>query len=81
MNLIKKLTAIISICAAIASPACASAQEIIEIDPLFQYPSAPEELSSIQDKSNYLVNHFWEPMDFKDKKAVDQNALNDAFKV
>lgn len=58
-----------------------NAQEIIEIDPLFEYPTAPEELESLEAKSDFLVEHFWDPMDFKSKTAVDQNALNDAFKV
>lgn len=58
-----------------------SAQEIIEIEPLFEYPSAPEELSTLEDKSNYLVEHFWDSFNFKSKNTVDQNALNDAFRV
>lgn len=57
------------------------AQEIIEVAPLFEYPTAPEELESLDKKSNYLVEHFWDSFDFKGKKAVDQNALNHAFKV
>ena len=56
-------------------------QNIIEIDPLFEYPMAPEELEGITAKSNYLIDHFWDPMDFKTKAAVDQNALNDAMNV
>lgn len=56
-------------------------QNIIEIDPLFEYPVAPEELEGITAKSNYLIDHFWDPMDFKTKAAVDQNALNDAMNV
>ena len=57
------------------------AQDIIEIQPLFEYPSAPEELATLEEKSDYLVEHFWDSMDFKSKSTVDQNALNDAFKV
>ncbi|MDE6534256.1 MAG: DUF5106 domain-containing protein [Muribaculaceae bacterium] len=57
------------------------AQDPVEIAPLFEYPSAPQEIESINDKSNYLVDHFWDAMDFKSKKTVDQNALNDAFSV
>lgn len=57
------------------------AQNIIEIKPLFEYPTAPESLNSLTEKTNYLVEHFWDPMDFKAKSAVDQNALNDAMKV
>lgn len=59
----------------------ASAQTVIEIEPLFEYPVAPEDLTSLVDKSNYLVEHFWDAMDFKSTQAVDQTALNDAFKV
>lgn len=54
---------------------------IIEIDPLFDYPVAPEEIQSLTDKSNYLVQHFWDPYDFKSKQSVDQTALNEAFRV
>lgn len=56
-------------------------QNIIEIDPLFEYPMAPEEIEGLSAKSNYLVDHFWDPMDFKAKTSVDQNALNDAMNV
>lgn len=58
-----------------------SASNVIMIEPLFEYITAPENIESLQDKSNYLMAHFWDPMDFKSKKAVDQNALNDAFRV
>lgn len=54
---------------------------VIYIDPLFEYPSAPEEIVSLEEKSNWLMDHFWDNFDFKTKKAVDQNALNDAFNV
>lgn len=67
-------------CAAFAlMPVCA--QNIIEIDPLFEYPVAPEELPTMYEKSNYIVEHFWDNFDLKTKRAVDQNALNHAFKV
>lgn len=57
------------------------AQDIIQIEPLFEYPSAPETLTTLTDKSNYLVEHFWDLMDFKSNTTVDQNALIDAMKV
>ena len=57
-----------------------NAQEVITIEPLFEYPVAPEELPTLQEKSDYLVEHFWDGFDFK-AQAVDQNALNDAFRV
>lgn len=55
--------------------------DVIEIDPLFEYPVAPEEIVSLTDKSNWLMQHFWDQMDFKKKDAVNQAALNDAFKT
>ena len=55
--------------------------EPIVIAPLFEYPSAPEEMDNLQDRSDYLMEHFWDQMDFKNKSSVDQNALNDAFMV
>lgn len=55
--------------------------EVIQIEPLFEYPVAPEEIVSLSDKSNWLMQHFWDKMDFKKKEAVNQAALNDAFKV
>ncbi len=56
-----------------------SAQDQIVIEPLFEYPIAPEDMVSLQDKSDYLMEHFWDSMDLKEKTSVDQNALNDAF--
>lgn len=70
-----------------ASHAPASAQEIISdsapivIEPLFEYPVAPDSIPSLVGKSEWVVEHFWDNMDFKGKSTVDQNALNDAFSV
>lgn len=57
------------------------AQEQIIVEPLFEYPVAPEDMESLQDKSEYLLEHFWDRMDFKSKSSVDQSALNHAFAV
>ena len=65
----------------LTSTAQNSSEETIFIDPLFQYPQAPDSMRSINERSDFLVQHFWEPMDFKSKQPVDQNALNDAFQV
>lgn len=54
---------------------------LIVIQPLFEYPTAPEEIEDLAGKSNFLMEHFWDDMNFKSKKAVDQAALNDAFSV
>ncbi len=56
------------------------AQDQIVIKPLFEYPVAPENLVSLEDKSNYLMEHFWDALDVK-SKSVSQHALDDAFNV
>ncbi|MDE7402327.1 MAG: DUF5106 domain-containing protein [Muribaculaceae bacterium] len=58
----------------------AVAQQIV-IEPLFEYPTAPENIENLQERSDWLMSHFWDKFDFKSKSAVDQNALNDAFGV
>lgn len=70
-----------AMCVAMSAGLSSSAQQYIEIEPLFEYITAPEELSSLNEKSDYLVEHFWDKMDFKTKTTVDQSALNHAFKV
>lgn len=57
------------------------AQDVIHIQPLFEYPVAPEELESLDAKCDYLVKNFWNNFDFKKKRAIDQYALNEAFGV
>ena len=59
----------------------AIAQEVIQIEPLFEYPVAPDNLDSLEERCNYLVKNFWDGFNFKSKQTVDQNALNDAFMV
>ncbi|MDE7419172.1 MAG: DUF5106 domain-containing protein [Muribaculaceae bacterium] len=54
---------------------------VMYVDPLFEYPVAPEELSDFRDKCNWLANNFWNAFDIKAKDAVDQAKLNHAFKV
>ncbi len=54
---------------------------VIYVDPLFEYPIAPEELSSFSEKCDWLADNFWNGLDVKSKDAVDQNKINDAFKV
>lgn len=75
----KKMAIAISLI--VASVPVAIAQDVIEIDPLFEYIQAPDEIEGITEKSNYLMEHFWDPMDFKNTTTVDQNALNHAFSV
>ena len=65
--------------AAMLSPLRAGAE--IVIDPLFEYPVAPDSISTLQGKSDWVVEHFWDKMYFTGKNAVDQNALNHAMQV
>lgn len=51
------------------------------LEPLFEYPIAPEELSEFSQKCDWLAENFWTPMDVKNQNAVDQVKLNHAFKV
>lgn len=77
MNFRKILSTLLVACATTA----ATAKEPLVIEPLFEYPSAPDTMDGLQERSEYLLEHFWEKMDFKNKSAVDQNALNDAFMI
>lgn len=76
-----KITLLLSAVLALGGPSLAQSGEVLVIKPLFEYPTAPEEIESLPEKSNYLVEHFWDAMDFKNQSSVDQNALNDAFSV
>ncbi len=55
--------------------------EIVVVEPLFDYPSPPEEMQNLRDRSDYVMAHFWDKLDVKNKTAVDQNALNHAFET
>lgn len=57
-----------------------SAEPLI-IEPLFQYPTAPDDITDLVGRSDYLMEHFWDTMDLTSSETVDQNALNDAFEV
>lgn len=59
----------------------ATATNVITVEPLFEYPVAPEDLPDLQAKTDWLMDHFWDTMDLSRKESVDQNALNDAFSV
>lgn len=75
------ILAVFAISALSLFTSAADAREVVEIDPLFEYPMAPENIETLNGKSNYLMEHFWDAMDFKKKEAVDQNAVNDAMRV
>ena len=84
----KKIFSCIAMIAALAVSNVGFAQEEqntideqIVIQPLFEYPVAPEELEGLTEKTDYLMKNFWNNFDFKSSKAVDQHALNDAFET
>lgn len=54
---------------------------VMYLDPLFEYPMAPEEIEEFSEKCNWLAENFWNPLDIKAKEAVDQAKLNHAFQV
>lgn len=53
----------------------------IYLAPLFEYPSAPEEITDFNEKCGWLVDNFWNQLDVKSTQPVDQARLNDAFGV
>lgn len=54
---------------------------VIYLAPLFEYPSAPEEITDFNEKCGWLVDNFWNQLDVKTSAPVDQAKLNDAFGV
>lgn len=58
----------------------ANEETVLVLPPLFDYATAPEEIESWADRSNWLVEHFWDNFDFK-QKVVGQTQLNHAFKT
>ena len=53
----------------------------LAIPPLFEYVVAPDNLPDLRSRTDYLMDKFWSPFDFKGTKSVDQNALTHAFNV
>lgn len=52
----------------------------IYIEPLFEYPSAPDDLKDLRERANWLLENFWKSFDFT-KSSVSQAALDHAFSV
>lgn len=77
----KHLAGCVLIAGALSMPLCSSAQNQIIIEPLFEYPTPPDDYDDLTGRSDYLMDHFWDSFDCSSKAAVDQNALNDAFMV
>ncbi len=54
---------------------------VMYVEPLFEYPIAPEEILDFREKCNWLAENFWNSLDIKTKDAVDQTKLNHAFQT
>lgn len=81
----KKLLILIAV--VLAGAAGISAQNIstdesgtVYVEPLFQYPEAPPFLDNLYSRADWLMDNFWNDMNFK-QKTVHQAALQHAFEV
>lgn len=54
---------------------------VVYLEPLFEYPSAPEDITGMTEKCDWLVDNFWNQLDVKNPNPVDQAKLNHAFGV
>lgn len=50
------------------------------LPPLFEYPVVPADITDWKESSNWIIEHFWDNFDTK-QKAVGQSQLNHAFKT
>lgn len=55
-----------------------SSNQPIVLEALFDLPVVPDEITDITQRSNYFVEHFWDPFNFN-QNAVGQVQLNHAF--
>ncbi len=83
LNTLSKYTrrTVASLLLGLAASSFAIKAEVVEIPPLFEYPLAPDSIGPIDQRSNWMMEHFWEPMDLKSKEPVNQTALNHAFQT
>lgn len=56
-----------------------TSQQIV-VTALFEYPVVPESIEDWTERNNWLIENFWEPLDFN-QKSVGQIQLNHAFKT
>lgn len=54
--------------------------QLTVLPPLFEYPVVPSEITDWKESSDWLIEHFWDNFDVK-QKAVGQSQLNHAFKT
>lgn len=52
----------------------------VYVQSLFTYPEAPDYMDDLGARADYLMDNFWNNMNFK-QKVVNQNALQHAFEV
>ncbi|MBQ9556520.1 MAG: DUF5106 domain-containing protein [Muribaculaceae bacterium] len=46
---------------------------------LFAYPMAPDTCSTLEERCNYIITHFWEPFDFS-RQITDEEAFERTFR-
>lgn len=63
-----------------AQKVTSNADGTVIVDALFKYPEAPPYLDNLNARCDYLMDNFWNDMDFR-KKIVNQSALQHAFSV
>lgn len=73
-------TLLILLAAVVPAVAQTATDGTLYVKSLFKYPEAPEYLDDLTARSDYLMDNFWNDMNFK-QKSVDQAALLHAFKV
>lgn len=66
--------------AIIALTATAQDDNVVVLPPLFEMPEVPANIDGLEERSEWLVNHFWDPMDFN-VTSVGQAQLNHAFGI
>lgn len=55
-------------------------RNVVMLPPLFEYPMAPDDLPDIRSRGNWIMENFWNPLDFG-QTSVGQQQLNHAFYV
>lgn len=75
------LTAMLNSATANAQTAQDNDGSEVTVNALFEYPVAPDDVAGIEAKSEWLLQHFWDQLDVKNKNAVNQAALDHAFSV
>lgn len=77
MNRLLAIFASLIIC---ATTVFAQDENVVVLPPLFDVPEVPQNIDGLQERSEWLLDHFWDPMDFN-ATSVGQAQLNHAFGI